>query len=100
MKPWYLYLVRTRCGSLYAGVSTDVPRRLGEHTGTSGRGAKYLRSRGPLRLAYCVRLGSHELALRAESGIKRLSKRRKEWIVASAPKSTALLDLLGIRPPG
>ncbi|MGE4616529.1 MAG: GIY-YIG nuclease family protein, partial [Gammaproteobacteria bacterium] len=45
MNDWYIYLVRTRLGTLYTGISTDVPRRLSEHEG-NGKGAKYLRSKG------------------------------------------------------
>ena len=52
MQDWHIYLVRTRHGSLYNGVATDVARRLVEHEGAGGRGAKYLRSKGPLQLAY------------------------------------------------
>ncbi len=89
---WWLYLVRTRQGTLYAGVATDVARRLREHEG--GRGSKYLRSRGPLRLAYSVELGDRALALRAEARVKRLAKADKERIVTSVPGASELLGRL------
>jgi putative endonuclease len=91
---WSLYLVRTRQGALYAGVATDVARRMKEHAGAGGRGAKYLRSRGPLQLAYRVELGDRALALRAEARLKRLAKAVKEEIVASAPGARELLARL------
>lgn len=92
MAAWWLYLVRTRQDTLYAGVATDVARRLREHE--EGRGSKYLRSRGPLSVAYCVELGDRTLALRAEARVKRLSKVEKEGIVSDAPVAHALLGRL------
>ena len=43
---WYLYLLETRRGMLYTGITTDVARRLAQHE--AGQGAKALRGRGPL----------------------------------------------------
>ncbi len=97
MARWSLYLVRTRADALYAGVSTDVARRLREHAG-SGRGAKALRARGPLRLAYQVEIGERALALAAERRVKRLRKRDKEAIVAAAMDRAQLLAALGLAP--
>lgn len=95
MQDWHIYLVRTRHGSLYTGVATDVARRLTEHEGAGGRGAKYLRSKGPLKLAYEMKIGRRALALKVERSIKKLSKDQKERIVATTPDADALLHLLG-----
>ena len=65
MKPWYLYLVRCGDGTLYTGISTDVDRRLAEHSG--GKGARYLRGRGPLALARKIRVGDKARASSARS---------------------------------
>jgi len=46
--PWTVYLVRCCDGSLYAGVTTDLERRLAQHN--AGRGAAYTRSRRPVDL--------------------------------------------------
>lgn len=96
MSIWRLYLVRTRSGALYAGITTDVSRRLSEHGGGDGRGSKYLRAKGPLRLAYQVEIGGRALALKAERRIKGLAKREKEEIASSAPNADDLLRLLGL----
>ena len=74
--PWYLYLVRCHDGSLYTGISNDVARRLQAHR--AGRGARYLRGRGPLTLERRFRVGSRSEALRAERRVKRVKKERKE----------------------
>jgi putative endonuclease len=79
--PWYLYMVRCRGGSLYTGIATDVERRLAEHR--AGKGAKYLRGRGRLRLVYRQRIGARGAALKIERLIKRWPKHKKERLVAS-----------------
>lgn len=96
MSDWFLYVVRTRQGTLYTGIATDVARRLAEHGGTGSTGAKYLRARGPLEIAYQVRLDSRSTALRAEHRIKRLPRARKLAILRSQPGSKELLTVLGI----
>lgn len=92
---WFLYLIRTRHDTLYAGITTDVAQRLAEHE-DGKQGAKYLRSKGPLEVVYAVELGSRSLASKAEYRIKRLAKSRKEKIVAKRLDRQALLELLNI----
>ena len=97
MAGWSLYVVRTRSGALYTGITTDVARRMREHAGQP-RGAKALRSRGPLLLAYRVEIGERALAQSAERRMKRLPKRDKESIVAEMPGVERLLARLGVTP--
>ena len=97
MEEWHLYLVRTRAGALYTGVAKDVDRRLAEHEGSKGKGAKYLRSKGPFKLTYQARVGSRALALKVEAGVRRLSKQKKEELVAAKPKREELLKILAIQ---
>lgn len=93
---WYVYLIRTRLGTLYTGITTDVARRLEEHGDDGRRGAKYLRSKGPFELVYAAPVGSRALALRVEKGLKALPRRDKERIVATRPESAELLGRLGL----
>ncbi len=74
---WSVYLVRCGDGALYTGIATDVARRLGEHQSDSGKGAKFLRGKGPLELAFECPVGERGLALRVERRIKRLPRKRK-----------------------
>lgn len=92
---WYLYLIRTRYGALYTGITTDVARRMIEHT-RGKNGAKYLRSKGPLRLVYHVQLDNRSLALMAEHRIRRLSKEKKEAIIQATPDAEMILQILGL----
>lgn len=77
---WSVYLVRCGDGALYTGIATDVERRLAEHS--AGRGAKYLRGRGPLSLAFERGVADRGTALRMEYAVKQLSRQRKEALVS------------------
>jgi len=96
MHEWHIYFVRTRHGTLYTGIATDVARRLSEHEQAGERGSKYLRSKGPLELAYQTRIGDRSLALRVERCVKKLTKEKKERIVTMTPAGKELLKFLGL----
>ena len=72
---WHLYLIECADGSLYAGISTDVARRYQQHC--AGKGAKYTRSRPPLRLLGSQPCGDRSAALKAEYAIRRLNRGQK-----------------------
>ena len=93
---WHLYLIRRGDGALYAGITTDVERRLAEHGAGGTRAARALRGRGPLALVYSVRVGLRATALRAEHRIKRLGKGDKEALVRRQPGVRTLLRSLGL----
>ena len=92
---WHVYIVRAGDGTLYTGVATDVERRLAEHDGT-GRGARYLRGRGPLEVVFRRRIGDRGLALQTEHGLKRLSRAEKEQLIAANPDKRKLLRMLAL----
>ena len=96
MSDWYVYLVRTRLGTLYTGVAIDVARRLSEHESSGRLGAKYLRAKGPFSLAYQVKIGDKATAFSVERRIKKLPKEAKEEIVRSCPDADGLLGLLKV----
>ncbi len=96
---WHVYIVRTRDGSLYTGVTTDVARRLAEHRGADGRGARYLRGRAPLEIVYRRKLGDRGLALRVEWRLKRRPRAEKQAIVGERLSRRALLRRLGVSDP-
>jgi putative endonuclease len=79
MKPWTVYLLRCRDGSLYAGATNDLARRVAAHQ--AGRGGAYTRSRLPVRVVYREALPSHGAALRREAALKRLSRAAKLALV-------------------
>lgn len=79
---WFLYLIRCRNGSLYAGISTDVERRFAEHQAGGPKGARYLRGKGPLHLEFQVLVGNRSAATKLEIWVKSLPRTVKEDVVA------------------
>tara|TARA_Y100000385_G_C13013463_1_gene602762 strand:- start:852 stop:1280 length:429 start_codon:yes stop_codon:yes gene_type:complete len=75
MKPWYLYIVECRDGTFYTGITTDIKKRIDAHN--SGRGAKYTRGRGPVKLMHIRRYADRSAASKAEYKIKKLKRGRK-----------------------
>lgn len=72
---WCVYLVRCQDGSLYTGISNDLPARLLAHN--SGKGAAYTRSRLPVELVHSEPAEDRSAALRREAQIKRMSRAGK-----------------------
>lgn len=85
-------MIRDRDGALYTGITTDVPRRLAEHT--RGAGARSLRGKGPLALVFAHAIGPRGLALRLEHRIKQLPKPRKEELLLDAKAVPRMLRQL------
>ncbi len=77
---WLVYLLRCRDGSLYTGITNDLPKRLKAHA--AGRASKYTRSRLPVRLAYQEAQRSKSAALKREAAIKRLRRAEKDRLLA------------------
>lgn len=75
MKPWLVYLLRCRDGSLYCGITTRLAHRLATHA--AGKGSKYVRSRLPFELAGVSRPLSRTQAAQAEAAIKCLKPTEK-----------------------
>ena len=73
-------MVRCSDNSLYTGITTNVERRIKEHNQTK-KGAKYTRSRRPVKLVYTIKKDSRSEALKAEHKIKKLNKKQKENLI-------------------
>lgn len=72
---WIVYLLRCRDGSLYTGITNDLPRRLASHR--AGTGSAYVRTRLPVRVVYREPQPDRSAALRRELAIKKLTRRDK-----------------------
>jgi putative endonuclease len=75
----YVYIVQCCDGTLYTGYTTDIERRIDEHN--KGTGARYTRSRTPVRLVYVEESSSKGAALAREYAIKKLSRLEKVKLV-------------------
>jgi len=89
---WFLYVVKCRDGTLYTGISNDVERRVRQHS--SGKGAKYTRSRSPVCLMKSWEAGTKSDALRVEYRFKQLNRRQKEEAISLCDGRESLLTFL------
>jgi putative endonuclease len=73
---YYLYILKCSDKTLYSGITTDLVRRIKEHN-TSKLGAKYTRSRRPVKLVYSKKYRNRSTASKAEAKVKSLSRSEK-----------------------
>jgi putative endonuclease len=76
---WFVYVVRCSDGSLYTGVAVDVDARVETHN--AGKGARYTRGRGPVRIVASRGPMPRGDAQRLEARIKRVRGRRRKLAV-------------------
>jgi putative endonuclease len=78
---WQVYILLCSDGSLYTGISTDVKRRVAQHT--AGTGAKYFRGRFPCRIVYLESGHNRSSASRREMTIKKMGLTEKQSLLRS-----------------
>ena len=80
-----IYLLRCSDGSLYAGITNDLSKRLKSHA--AGKASRYTRSRLPVRLAYAEPQPTKSRALKREAAIKKLRRPQKDLLLRARRKS-------------
>ena len=75
-------------GTYYTGWTNQIRKRIRAHN--SGKGAKYTKGRGPLKLVYLEISDTKEAAMKREAAIKKLTRREKEALIQTE-KSLALV---------
>jgi len=79
-RPWLVYILSCRDGTLYTGITTDLERRLTAHNAGKG-GARYTRGRRPVSLVYAEPAASHSAAAQREREIKAMTTTRKKELI-------------------
>ena len=79
---FYLYVLECADGTWYTGYTVDVAERVRAHN--AGAGAKYTRSRLPVRLLAQAAYATKHEAMSAEFRFKHLSRRAKDRLLARA----------------
>ena len=74
------YILRCADGSLYTGWTSDLARRVAQHS--SGHGGRYTRSHRPVELVYAEPKTDASAARKREAQIKRLGRVQKEELIA------------------
>lgn len=75
----YIYILECKDGSYYTGYTNDIEKRLKKHE--EGKGAKYTRGRGPLKLVFQAVFSTKQEAMRMEFAVKKLSRAQKERLI-------------------
>jgi putative endonuclease len=73
--PFFAYIVECADGSLYTGWTDDIERRIAAHN--AGKGARYTRSRTPVRLLNHWEFTSKGEAMSFEWHVKQLTRKEK-----------------------
>lgn len=81
MPAWYVYILECRDGSLYTGITVDVERRFAQHV--AGKGARYTRSRPPVRVVARFAYPDRSAASKAEYTVKQLTPAQKRALCAA-----------------
>ena len=76
---YWVYMVRCKDGTYYTGYTKDLKNRISLHN--SGRGAKYVKGKLPLKLVYAKEYRYYKSALNEERRIKTLKRRQKSELV-------------------
>lgn len=77
--PCYCYIVECADGTYYTGWAVDPEKRLVVHN--KGRGARYTRMRGPVKLVYVEELPDQTSAMKREIEIKKMKRGRKMKLI-------------------
>lgn len=88
----YTYILECGDGSLYTGWTNDLVRRMKAHN--AGRGAKYTRSRLPVRLVYFEEFDSRQEALRREWQIKHTMNRAQKQALIDKKTEKIIINKL------
>ena len=76
----YTYIVECADGSLYCGWTNDLDKRIKDHN--AGKGAKYTKTRLPVKLVYFEEFDTKEEAMSREWHIKQLRREKKMELIA------------------
>lgn len=77
---FYTYILECSDKSLYCGYTNDLESRIATHN--DGKGAKYTKSRLPVKLVYHECLETKSEALKREAAIKKLTRQKKLKLIS------------------
>ena len=80
MSLYYVYMLECSDKTLYTGWTNNIQKRVQEHNNGKD-GAKYTRTRRPVKLVYVELCSSLSEALKREGHIKKLSRGKKVELI-------------------
>lgn len=83
----YIYILCCKDDTYYTGYTNDVKKRVQAHN--EGKGAKYTKGRGPVKLVYYEEYEDKKTAMKREWEIKQLSRKEKERLIKQQTEKTS-----------
>lgn len=83
---WTVYIIQTKEGKLYTGITKDLARRFSEHQGKS-KGARFFNLSEPRRVIYTEIYPNRSEASKRESALKKMSRQEKLKLINFPPES-------------
>lgn len=80
----YTYMVECGDGSLYTGWTKELKQRIKRHN--AGKGAKYTRSRLPVKLVYFEVFATKQEAMKREYAVKQMNRKDKLRLLHDMPE--------------
>ncbi len=78
-KKWQVYIIQTKSGKFYTGITTDIARRFVEHS--NKKGAKYFRLEKPQDIIFIQVCKNRSEATKIELELKKLNRNEKMRLV-------------------
>ena len=72
---YFVYMLTCSDGTIYTGYTANLSQRVQQHN--AGKGAKYTRTRTPVKLSYVEIFSTQKEAMRREKALKKLSRKKK-----------------------
>lgn len=76
---WTVYIIQTKSGKLYTGITTDLKRRFKEHQNKSG--AQFFHLSEAERIVYVELKANRSEATKREIEIKKMSRSQKDSLI-------------------
>ena len=87
-KKWCVYMLECSDSTIYTGITNNLENRINVHN--SGKGAKYVKTRLPVRLLWFIESENRSEASKLEIKIKKLTRTQKLNIIENKKE---VLDL-------
>ena len=84
-KSYFVYIALCSDDTLYTGYTDDIKSRENTHNGLNkSQGAKYTRSRRPIKIVHTEKFDNKSDAMKREIEIKKLSRKQKLSLILNS----------------
>lgn len=73
---WFVYIIQTKSGKLYTGITNDLARRFEDHKSCK-KGARFFSFSAPEKILYSEEQPTRSDALKREAFIKKMTRQQK-----------------------